>query len=562
MTQIPGRDEERRLTSFLDMLDGEAEAARKDLTKTWEENIRQARGDQWRIRRNPYFLANVIRNQIRRKVAALTESNPEFQIRAFKPRLAKASNVLYQVIKSIFQREATSDAIVRLAQFGMTVGCGFIRVTYNKLTNDVELSFIDPRRVWIDPAITAASELSKAQYLRIDSVLPIYDIRRIFPGRGALVKPNERYSSYTSGSRFSSGSSTILGSVLSLFPQPYRPGFPSKQGPIPRAEIREYWLRDPQINMEGDPLFPGGRHIVRSGEVILLDENNPYWDGEWDLEMFEWDMDYDSPWGKDDVQDLRRIQEAINRIGDSWVHNLILGGNFKVVADMDALDPDQWGKLDNEAGLTIRKKPNRQLEFVPGIPPSLETPAAIEGLIKLCDLLTGNIDPARGRTMTQSSSVFEGLQQSSLSLVRASARRLESTLQRVGQKLIARIFQYFQGDRILFQLGPTREWVSYVYSRQELLENDEGDPRSASEIQEMYRDFKFLIRPGSSLAVSRLQRVMALLQLRGATGIVPSVKTILAEADLGDPDAMLDEALEEAKKLPPPPPAKGRGGKS
>lgn len=557
MLILPPLGAEVELLKFLDAVDGEAESAKREATGAWAENIKQVRGDQWRLRRSPHFLANVIKNQMRRKVAALTESKPQFKVRAIRPDLDKTSQILYNVAKSVFERSHTDDVVGRLAQFAFTLGCGFLRVPYDPLEDDFSVEFVDPRHVFLDPGMPSGSDLQKAQYVRIDSVLALADIRRRFVGRGSLVQPDERYSSYSEG-----GHSRVLASVLSLMPRLYRPGRPSKSGPIPRAEVREYWLRDFQLNAEGALLFPGGRRVIRAGQVVLLDEANPYWDGAFDLEMFDWDVDFDSPWGWDEVQDLRRLQEAINRFGDSWVRNVLLSSNFRVIGDMDALDPDQWKQLDNQPGLVIRKKPTRDLRYEAPVPDSGAIPNAIEGLIRLCDLLTGNMGERGDRSPAQGSSALEGLQMARQALVRAISRRLESLYERIGHKIISRTFQFFTSDRILMHQGPNRDWVAYTFERQKLLQDDHGNMRPNEERQRMFKDFRFLVTPGSSLAMTRVQRTMAALQLRSATGVAPSVRRILQEADMGDPDELIREGIEEAKTLPAPPPPKGRSGRS
>lgn len=558
---IPPSGDEIALLRFLDAVDGETEAAKRDHVRTWEDNIKQVRGDQWRLRRQPYFLANIIKNQVRRKVSTLTEAKPEFKVQAVKPDVSKAATAVYNACKAVLDGAYFDDTLARLCQYGMAFGSGFVGISWDPLREDVDISFLDPRRVFLDPGIREASRLDRGQYIRIDTILPLSEVRRLFPVRGALVKPDSKYSSYSEGTGRSRTS--VTSTVLAMLPRVYKPGLPNKPGPIPRAEIREYWIRDSKLNTEGAELFPGGRHIVRAGNIVLLDEPNPYWDGGWPIEMFEWDMDFDSPWGLDDVQDLRRLQESINRMGDAWIRNLLLGSNFKIVGDVDALDPDQWEKLDNEAGLIIRKKPQRQLDYVPAVPPDPNTPAAIEGLIRLCDMLTGNAD-ARGseRSGASASAALEGLQMARQTLVRSVARRLESVIERLGQKLISRIFQYFTADRMLFIIGPEKDWIPYAFQRELILKRDDGSMRPAKERETMFRDFQFMVTPLSSLALTRVQRTMAALQLRSATGVAPSVRRILAESDMGDPDAMIKEGLEEAKTLPPPPPPRGRGGRS
>ena len=559
-SMIPPTDEERQLLRFLDSVDSECETVKKTVGKNWEENIRQVRGDQWKLRRSPYFLANLIKKSLKSKIGALTETGPQIRVQALKKGLDKSSRVLYNAGKSLFDREHTKDSIYKVSQFGMTMGCGFFNIPYDKVDDEIHIEFVDPRQVFLDPAVTEGTKIEKGQYIRIDTVLPLHDIRSRYPGRGMLVTPDEKYGTFSQGN--SSTKTSLLETILSSLPRPYRPGTVSKQGPIPRALIKEYWIKDPQVNTKGELLFPGGRHIVRSQNIILLDEKNPYWDGGWPLVMFEWDVDFDSPWGLDEIQDLRRIQEAINRMGDAWVRNVLLGSNFRVIADIDALDADQWDKLDNEAGLIIRKKPQRQFEYVPPTELGPTIPNTMASFIQLIDLLTGNMDTQGGQNPATESSMLDGLQMARQTLIRSVSRRLESALERVGQKLISRIFQYYNSDRVLLQLGPDRDWLSYTFERLKILEDDDGSPRPPKEVSKYFKDYQFLVTPGSSLALSRVQRTMTLMQIRSATGFVPSVKRILQEADLGDVDSMIKEGLEELTTIPSPPPAKGKSGKA
>lgn len=557
---VPPQDEERQLLRFLDAIDSETDSVKRNVGRSWEENIRQVRGDQWRLKRSPYFLANLIKNSVKRKVGALTETAPQIRVQALKVGLDKSSNVLYNTAKSIFDRDNTRDTIYKVGLYGMTMGSSFFRVSYDPVGNDVHVEFVDSRRVFLDPGISDGTNMDDGEYVRLDTVLPLHRIRSRYPGRGMLVTPDEKYGSFPQGA--GTQRTSILSQVLSTMPRPYRPGVVTKQGPIPRALVKEYWVRDPQINTSGELLFPGGRHVVRSQNIILRDEPNPYWDGGWDLVLFEWDVDFDSPWGLNEVEDLRRIQEAINRMGDAWVKNVLLGSNFKVIADLDALDPDQWDRLDNGEGLIIRKKPQRQFDYVPPIELGTTIPTSMAAFIQLIDLLTGNMDTQGGKNQATESSTLEGLQMARQTLIRSVARRMESALERVGQKLISRIFQYYNGDRVLFQLGPNRDWISYIFERMKILEDDKGNVRPIEDVQKYFRDYRFLITPGSSLALSRIQRTMTLLQLRSATGFAPSVKRILSEADIGDVDSIMREGLEELNTIPPPPPPKGRGGRT
>jgi len=233
----PPTGDELKLLRFLDAMDSEGESIKREVARSWDENIRQVRGDQWRLRRPPYFLANVIKNQMKRKIASLTEVKPRFRIGSKEPGRELAANELYQACKAILDQSHVQDSWYRMAQFGFTTGSAFIQTTYDPVIDDIVLSYIDPRRVYIDPGLMAASELgTAAQYIRIDTIMALADIRRRFPGRGSLVKPDERYSSYAEG--YPKGRTSLMSSVLSMMPRPFKWGQPVKVGPIPRTEVR------------------------------------------------------------------------------------------------------------------------------------------------------------------------------------------------------------------------------------------------------------------------------------------------------------------------------------
>jgi hypothetical protein len=500
-------------------------------------------------------MANIIRNQVEKKVAALTEVKPTIKVSPTKPGLVDAAHILNQSIKSIWDMNQLDQTLYRLCMTAMTLGSSFLTAYYDpKASNylgDIQVRQIDPRRVLVDPGVTEAENLRDAAYLITESFDTLSNIRMQFPGRGMLVKADRKYSTFATD-RNKTGNHGVLSAVLRSMPQMFKSGPTIKEGPIPRATLREYWIRDPQLGEDGQPMFPTGRHIIRAGDVVLLDEKNPYWDGGFPLEMFDWNLDFDTPWGVGEVQELRRIQESFNRIGDGIIRNALISNNVKVIADMDALEPDKWDELTNEGGIIIKKRPGREITYdMPQpLPDYLFT--LMTTLINFADMLTGNVDVTAGKRPSgvMSASAIEGLQMQAQTLVRAVARRLEGVLERIGQKLISRVLQFYTHDRVLHMLGPSHEWISYTFERQKIYVDDSGKPRKALDVERMFNDFRFLVVPGSSLATTRVQRTMLAMNLRGNLGVpVPSLKTILKEADLGDPEEMIKEGYEEAQKL-------------
>src|SRR3990167_11094608 len=167
---------EESLIGFLDRIDGEAEAAKKPVSKNWAETLRLSRGDgQWKAPRPPLFLMNIIGNQVERKVGQVSESKPTFSVVSRLGHLANMAKVLDKTCRAKLEDEEFPLVTERLSRFGMHMGCGFISTVWDvdgaEGLGDIALLAPDPRSVFIDPAVTEAAKVSRqARYIRIDHV--------------------------------------------------------------------------------------------------------------------------------------------------------------------------------------------------------------------------------------------------------------------------------------------------------------------------------------------------------------------------------------------------------
>jgi len=549
---------EGSLVGFLDRIDGEAEAAKRSVSKNWTENLRLSRGDgQWKSSRPPLFLMNIIGNQVERKVAQVSESKPTFSVVSRLGHLANMAKVLDKTCRAKLEDEEFPLLAERLGRFGMHMGCGFVSTVWDvdgaEGLGDIALLAPDPRSVFIDPAVTEAAKVSRqARYIRLDHVVSLDELRERYPGRGTFAKPDERYSRYSDlGTK---GKLGVISAAFNLLPRVFRPQEPTVAGPVARTVLREYWIRDADRTT-----WPGGRHVIRAGDVILKDEANPYWDGQFPIDMIDWRMDLDGPWGVDDIQDLKKLNEALNRLGDAVMRNALFNSQAWVIADHDALDPEAWKKVTSEGGLIVKKRPTREFRRDP--PPAL--PAYLFQLLQaipgMADLLTGNAEVPRGRSARSSiEAVVDGLQTAGSALARIIARRFESLVARVGAKLISRVLQCYTDDRLLQYYDPSGELVSYLFERQKLLVDDRGEYTPVEDIPLLYKRFRFLVQPYSSMAMTKMQRAqvgIGLWQASGGRGY--PFRRVLEMADIGDAERLMEEARKEQESgvvpMPAPP---------
>jgi hypothetical protein len=232
------------------------------------------------------------------------------------------------------------------------------------------------------------------------------------------------------------------------------------------------------------------------------------------------------------------------------------------MADNDALSPTDINNLKNIGAIVLTKRFGRTIErqAPPPMPPHILD--FVRMALGLMDQLAGLSDSpvqGQGRVELRSGAQLEGLQHATEDLIRALARRQESFLNRVGQRWISRIFQFYTSDRILSMLGPGPDWVNFEFERQELIKEIQQQasselPKGASiddrvqatreAIRRSWKDFKFKTLPGSNLASVRAERA-SLMRSLANDGFVSGTR-VLEELGIANPKEEMDKAQQEA----------------
>jgi hypothetical protein len=306
-----------------------------------------------------------------------------------------------------------------------------------------------------------------------------------------------------------------------LFRNMIRKMFNFDKGGIPvgvdRTYVREFWIKDRTRGSDGMPLFPGGRHLIKANEIIIVDEPNPYWDNKCPIDLLTWHFDPDSVWSFGDVELYKSPQQILNKIIAAIVENALLINNAMWVGDFNALDPKGWDNLTNAPGAIIKKRPGAQLDRVS--PPELGTTSfnVVNMLMGGLENLSSMSEAMRGQApgSVQSGTAVESLQVAAQTTIRLMSRKLEETLNSIGCKQISRIFQFMTEDRIFHITGDGGLMKSYHFERARLA----GDPRNA------FNDYKFMVVPGSSLSLTKWQKGTLAFQLFTA-GLVPGTEVL------------------------------------
>lgn len=588
-----------QLLNKLDALDNEGKRWIQKWSGSWRGDIEQARGNQWGDPKNePMFLANYISNLLLKKQALLTEAKPQLDVLVRSPGLYNTGIVLRDTIKALWDELGVQITLEQSAAYLETLGHFFWKTIWDPKAlyglGNIKVQALDPRLMRVDPSVVHIYDLDQAEYIIEDEIVPFSWVVEHYPATADQVQPNASLSML--------GADTAERGFFRRWV--YKRQAEVKDSAIPRVWLRRYWVKDPALDDDGRPLFPGGRLIVRTGDDVILNPNpnteqqNPYFDGMHPYDMMDNRPDIDHPFGRSEVQDLKRLQEAMNRVGHTLVRGMVKNVDW-IIADANALTPDTISMLKQFEQVVVEKGAGREVQRVPATQPSameLQTVQAIVGMMKE---VSGVSDDAmggtKGRMEVRSQGQLEGLQTAAELLVRFQARRLEYFFERIGQKLISRIFQFYTTDRVL-SYSDAAKVRSYSFEKEKLRaeitaqailavkeryerEKEEAESkglpppdRSMAEsmgaddillaIKGAWKKFNMKIMPYSSLYTTRAGRAAQKMQL--AEMLYMPASEVLAELGYEDGKALMQAALQEMQErqalgLPPPQQGKPKG---
>jgi hypothetical protein len=129
-----------------------------------------------------------------------------------------------------------------------------------------------------------------------------------------------------------------------------------------------------------------------------------------------------------------------------------------------------------------------------------------EGMEKL----SGITEVTEGRRPGQVTSgvAIESLATMAQTTIRLKARQIEAMIERMGQKLIPRIFQFYTTDRVFNFSGASNGKIQkYTFEREKIRKKIQKDGELS------FRDYVFKVVPTSSLAMTKWQKGLMATQL-------------------------------------------------
>lgn len=496
-----------REQAYKNVLEGlyiEAKLFKQNMTTQWENYITFARGEHWPKRRPKHRVSAVINftlENIERKAALLTDAKPVPRIKAHDDSLQDTADILNTLLGGIFESSQLGQAHEDLLHHLQVMGSGFLGSPYDATADygrgGVVIPAYDPRMTFFDPIVVKSYALDQAEYVILEDVWPLSKAKDIFPKRADLYEAQTGLLNLEQGSQ--------RGWIQRLRDRFVRPSTAvTIVDAIPRVQVREFYLRDRSRTERGGYEFDNAcRKTVMIGTCVADDDSNPYMDGEFPVDMMSWHKDFDTAWGWGDVELGKNPQEMINKLTASMVENAMLMSNAIWVGDATALKKEDWEKLSNQPGAHVKKQPGRELrrEQGEGLPESIL--ALTNQLGVAHEKVLGMVDVMRGiRTGQVSSGTgIESLQMMAQALIRLRARSLEALNERVGRKLVSRIFQYYKPEKIAAAVKARKRSEGAVSElASELLK-----PISQRKLQK-WTNLAFSIEPGSSLGLAKQQR--------------------------------------------------------
>jgi hypothetical protein len=507
---------EKALLTHLNKLYTEGATFRKKATQDWQHSIEVVKGNVWPSKRPKYKVnaaMNFLAQVVEKKTALLTDTKPVATVTSRQRGIDPVCEILQKVIEAIFEQVNWEQKLVEFVFLEQYFGIAAVNTCFDKSLDwgrgDIDIPILDPRTFVFDPFVTRTYNLNSGEYFCLETMRPTDYLRDKYSARADDIKPN-----------FGASDAADADSLMTKIRDFFRPqgNETAATSVIPRSIVRDYWVKDRRSRKDGHLAFPGWREILVVGGCIVEDGTSPYIDGNLSFDMMEWDFNVDSAYGTNEVLKLEMPQLMFNKTLATVIENTILMGNGIWIGDNNALSKEDWERLSNEPGSHVKVRPGATLRRETGV-------ALPAGLTQILTLLLGGIEKlssitevTEGRKPGQvtSGSAIESLQLAASTATRLKARQIESLIQRVGQKLIARVFQYYTEDRVFNYVGASNHFEQYIFERAKVRETVE---KHGLTMLNAFKNYQYKVVPASSLALTKWQKGLIAMQLFQAGAI-------------------------------------------
>jgi hypothetical protein len=285
----------------------------------------------------------------------------------------------------------------------------------------------------------------------------------------------------------------------------------------------------------GDKLYPRGRRIVFTRNLILSDGPNPYWHGMFPVVKLTLDAFPTTFLGLAPLWDLLSLQNSLE-----WNLRVIDDHNGQVaqppvIGDAMAVGPNGIAAINTrKPGLTLLRNPLGKIEF-PQVP-SLDTGIYnyVEMIKNEMDILAG-VDALKqlaGLNQMPSPDTVERMMQSQSGVMRARSRSIEGFMGEFATQLMWNFAQFYTAKKKFTILGPRGNTPddfdfdpgnmipAFVHSTDFNEHGDltmealmRGPMPTYNRAKEVLQHMSYYVMPGSLLESSASERKMIALQM-------------------------------------------------
>lgn len=346
----------------------------------------------------PSYRPPVTVNELRTLILAEANDLSDMNLRVYvmkDPRTGGRDLEAERALRATWVREQIDLRVIEAVVWQAIVGTGFLRVGWDpdlaRGLGDVTVEAVDPRHVLPDP--DALSD-RKMRFVIYETVLDLADIRRLFPTKGYLVRPQDTYSIRDShiGGVDTVSSAVYLGPMtdgLGLVGHPY-PGYRKA-----RARVLDCYVRDDSVDSKVEPVldasgvpikdengnavleerlvprYPLGRRIVGANGIILYDGPNHNPGGDNGLVRVVLEPTLAQFWGQGFVQQTGELQLAADKLASAIVENAIRLNNGLVIAKGNTgLDWETFASIPGQI-LQINHGSELTIEYPRPMPPDM-----------------------------------------------------------------------------------------------------------------------------------------------------------------------------------------------
>jgi hypothetical protein len=438
-------------------------------------------GKQWSEKRPTYKsspVSNRVWTNLIQLVSYLTDLRPSFEVKASNSSFQEQCEVLNKLVKSWFYNQDVDLTLSQIVIHAATT-IGYGRLTWNPELcgglGDMQMSALGPLDLI---PIRPTHNLQGSRGVIYRTVKEISWFRDKFPVMGHLVTPDAQLSKFTKTSK----PSGAIGKAWEVVGPAMRRVFSASaagttDSVLPMAQLREFWLRDEQLNTSdavvyvgdtdkgygykvnpGEKLYPRGRLIVMGGDIVLYDGPNPFFHGQFPFFALRLNQ---VPWSWLGISEFRNqipLQESMNHILAGILDSVKRAVNPPLLSPSNAFGDAVKKNIDPNM-------PNAMIYYNPNTiaPPQYAQAASLPGFVfetmlyfqRELDSQSGFLDlqGLTRRGIVPAGDTIEQLKQNQQTMVRLKVRYIEGFLKELGSQFISNAFQFYTMKRRIHMFG-------------------------------------------------------------------------------------------------------------